>query len=112
MAKGKKHIINIQDFSEWTHSLGFLFPSNEKELSRFDKYYQDYDHELNGEELDPENLLLSINSLAFNKEIDLKSEDEFTKNWKLVARNKGEINKDILDKMKSNQENKSTENDK
>ncbi len=47
MAKPKKiELIEIAQLDSWLGSTGFLFPSNELELDRFNKLYEDYDYKL------------------------------------------------------------------
>lgn len=108
MAKGKKYITSHEEFREWVSSLGYLFPSNEKELIRFNKFYSDYEHKLTGEEIDPEKLLDSMKAKVNTKIVDLEVQDQFTRSWRLVARNKKDINNAILLKMKNNQKKKNS----
>lgn len=48
MAIDKKYIgkITESNLDDWLHSTGFLYPSNEKQLERFNKLYEDYDFNL------------------------------------------------------------------
>lgn len=111
MAKGKKYITNNEEFREWVSSLGYLFPSNEKELARFNKFYNDYEHELSGQEIDPTELLDSMRPNSIKELTPLPVEDEFTRNWHLVARNRKSVSGSILSKMQKNQR-KKTKGDK
>lgn len=102
MAASKKHIAPEQ-ITEWLASTGFLFPSNEIELQRFEKLFG---------EPDP-NLVYSINydrilknvfeDIDEIKKINPLGEQE-PKQLKMVARNGGNVSKHILDKMIKNQQ--------
>lgn len=102
MAKLKKiEVIDIDHLDSWLGSTGFLFPSNELELDRFEKLYEDYDYKLDTIPIDP----ISIINNTFYRapkiitmfESDI---DENIESLRMVAR-KG--NKDlpqhIIDKM-------------
>lgn len=105
--------ININNLNEWLHSLGYFFPRNTIEEKRFDKLYSDYNHELDEKLVDPLNIISSINESSIAnyefKESKEISESKHEQEWKLAARNKGNISKKILDKMKKNQSNSKDE---
>lgn len=105
--------INIENINEWLHSLGYFFPRNNIEEKRFEKLYSDFNHELDEKLVDPLKIISSINKSSIAEYKPQKSnrtrENEHTKEWKLAARNKGNINKRILDKMKKNQSNSKDE---
>jgi len=108
MAKRKKHIVTKENIGEWINSLGFLLPSNEIELLHFNKFYSDYDHKLNGHEINPEKIFDEdiINYRKINTKIEDSKSDDFTQDWKIAARNQQNISNNILLKMKKNQEDK------
>lgn len=107
MAIDKKYIGKISDdnLDDWLHSTGFLYPTNEKQLERFNKLFEDYDFKLNNAVIDVTSI---INGTLCNKtkiiplniSLDISSEIE---NLKMVAR-KGQTNnlpKHIIDKMRN-----------
>lgn len=101
----KSKIINADNFDSWLASTGFLFPTNELELARFNKLYGDLDEQLTGKEIDPERILKGLTpSKVVKMNIVLTIEEEFSK-YKMVARNGGNLPKHILEKMKKNQAN-------
>ena len=53
--------------NEWLRSLGFIFPATYSDLEMFDKFYENYEYELTGNEIDP----LEIFNNSFT-EVDLK----------------------------------------
>ena len=54
MAKPKKiEIIEVDHLDSWMSSTGFLFPSNELELDRFNKLFDDYYYKLDKTSIDP-----------------------------------------------------------
>jgi hypothetical protein len=104
MAHDKKHI-TPENIDEWLSSTGFLFPRNELELARFEKLYGETIEEITGKEIDPDKIINDKSDSA--KIIQIKpnvNAGEFTE-YRMVARNGGNIPKHILDKMKKNQDN-------
>ena len=100
MASKSRHITEL-NIDNWICSLGFSFPRNESEEKLFDKLYKDFDHELTGKEIDPLKLIRQC-----EEEESLSSKNEVDNNWKMAARNYGELPKRIIDKMKKNHEGK------
>lgn len=102
MRTNKKHKINNQNLEEWFRSTGFLFPTNELELARFDKLYADYDFKLKDVSIDAKSIIegnicsCGTNLFRIVKTDELKSEIE---ELKMVARKGHEVPKHILDKM-------------
>jgi hypothetical protein len=107
MAIDKKYIGKISDdnLDDWLHSTGFLYPTNENQLDRFNKLFEDHDFKLNNAVIDVTSV---INGTLCNKtkiiplniSLDIISEIE---NLKMVAR-KGQTNnlpKHIIDKMRN-----------
>lgn len=103
MARPKKiELIEIEQLDSWLSSTGFMFPSNELELDRFDRLYQDYDFKLDSQSIDP----LAIMNNTFHKKdkvIQMFKEDliEDIESLRMVAR-KGSSNlpQHIIDKMR------------
>ena len=101
----KSKIINPDNFDSWLASTGFLFPTNELELARFNKLYGDLDEQLTGKEIDPERILNGLTqSKVIKMNIAHSIEEEFSI-YKMVARNGSNLPKHILEKMKKNQAN-------
>jgi hypothetical protein len=101
MAKNKN--ITPTNVTEWLASTGFLFPTNELELARFNKLYGDLDEQLTGNEIDPERILKGLSSSRVVKmDTSQTIEDEFLA-YRMVARNGSGLPKHILEKMKKNQ---------
>lgn len=100
MANKSRHITEL-NIDNWISSLGFSFPRNESEEKLFDKLYKDFDHELTGKEIDPLKLIRQC-----EEEESLSNKNEVDTNWKMAARNYGELPKHIIDKMKKNHDDK------
>lgn len=103
MSKPKKiDLIEVAHLDSWLASTGFLFSSNEMELDRFNKLYEDYDYKLDDIYIDP----IAIISNTFHREPkvitifenDLEEEIE---SLRMVARKgKKDLPQDIIDKMR------------
>ncbi len=107
MAKNKN--ITPANVTEWLASTGFLFPTNELELSRFNKLYGELDEQLTGKEIDPDRILKGLSaSKVVKMNITPAIEEEFSA-YRMVARNGTNLPKHILDKMKKNQVNPKTD---
>lgn len=102
MADDKKHKITAENANEWLGSLGFLFPRNKAELSRFEKLYADYEFELSGDIINPEDIILG--KTHSEPATDKQEDPDTTQNWKMAARNFSNIPDDILKRMKKNQD--------
>ncbi len=103
MAKPKKiELIEVGDLDSWLGSTGFLFPSNEIELDRFNKLYEDYDYKLDNVSIDP----LAIINNTFHKEPKVLTmfEHDITEeieSLRMVARKgKKDLPQHIIDKMR------------
>lgn len=101
----KSKIISADNFDSWLASTGFLFPTNELELARFNKLFGDLDEMLTGKEIDPERIL---NGETHSKVVRMNNDSPVEKDfsaYRMVARNGSNLPKHILDKMKKNQSN-------
>lgn len=102
MGTNNKNKINNLNLEEWFRSTGFLFPTNELELARFDKLYADYDFKLKDVSIDARSIIkgniCSCETKIFHigRVEELNSEIE---ELKMVARKGQEVPKHILDKM-------------
>lgn len=114
MAKPKKiELIKTSQLDSWLSSTGFLYPSNEVELDRFNKLYEDYDYKLDNESIDP----IAIINNTFHREpkvITMFEEDVDgeVETLRMVARKGKEgLPKHIIDKMrrKHNQDSSDSE---
>lgn len=101
MASKKSRHITVSNIDNWISSLGFSFPRNQNEEKLFDKLYKDYDHELNGKEIDP----LKLIAQCEDEENEMGS-NNIENNWKMAARNYDGLPKHIIDKMKKNHDDK------
>lgn len=114
MAKPKKiELIEITQLDSWLGSTGFLFPSNELELDRFNKLFEDYIYKLDDKLIDP----IAIINNTFNKELKVitmfkNDVDEEIESLRMVARKgNNDLAQDIIDKMrkKHNQDSNDSE---
>jgi hypothetical protein len=102
MATNNNQNINKDNVGEWLRSLGYLFPQNEKELARFEKLYDDYEFELNEEDIDPSKILQKEDQEGVPL-IQIKKY-EVGEDIRLAARNLYEkLPQHIVDKMKEKQ---------
>ena len=101
MAKPKKiALIEVEHLDSWLSSTGYLFPSNELELDRFNKLYEDYDYKLDDMSIDP----VAIINNTFHREpkvISMLVEDIDIESLRMVARKgKEKLPRHIIDKMR------------
>jgi len=105
MATNKKNIerVSINNLDEWLSSTGFLYPTNELELARFNKLYADYDFKLKDVSIDFQSIInnsvcFNIKPLVFTKDKNIENEI----NELRMAARKGSQNipQHIIDKMK------------
>lgn len=103
MAKLRKiDIIEVGQIDSWLSSTGFLFPSNELELDRFNRIYDDYKYKLDNISIDP----IAIINNTFHrvpKVIEMFSDDvdEEIDSLRMVARKGSEdLPQHIIEKMR------------
>lgn len=105
MATNKKYIgkITESNLDDWLHSTGFLYPTNKRQLERFNKLYEDYNFKLKDATIDIKSIiegtLCNKNKvIPLSLDVDVSNEIE---NLRMVAR-KGQENlpQHIIDKMK------------
>jgi hypothetical protein len=101
MGNNKSKYITIANIDNWASSLGFSFPRNRSEEVLFDKLYSQFDYELTGDVIDPFKLIEEVEM----EESQEQSADS-SSNWKMAARNYGELPDHIIDKMKKNHNDK------
>lgn len=105
MATDKKHSerVDINNLEEWLRSTGFLFPTNELQLARFNELYADYEFKLTDASIDVKSIVEGnlcsndIRVLRIGKNVEVNQEIE---ELKMVARKGQEVPKHIIDKMK------------
>lgn len=100
MASKKSKHITESNVDKWLSVLGFSFPRNLSEEKLFDKLYSDFNHELTGKEIDPYKII------SLCEEESKPSSDKEINNWRMAARNYGELPSHIIEKMKKNQNDK------
>ena len=102
MGTNNKNKINNQNLEEWFRSTGFLFPTNELELARFNKLYADYDFKLKNASIDAKSIIEGNICSCETKLFCISKVDEVKdgiEELKMVARKGQEIPQHILDKM-------------
>lgn len=102
MGTNNKNKINNLNLEEWFRSTGFLFPTNELELARFDKLYADYDFKLKDVSIDAKSIIEGNICSCETKIFHIRRVEELNseiEELKMVARKGQEVPKHILDKM-------------
>jgi len=102
MPQNKTHL-TIELMPEWLASTGFLFPTNELELARFEKLYAEETADIAGFEVDCDKILgSSLTAKIVRFEPEAKSENIVP--LRMVARKGANLPKHIQDKIKKNQD--------
>lgn len=99
----KSKIIDANNFDSWLASTGFLFPSSDLELARFNKLFANSEENLTGKEIDLERIL---NGQSISKIVRMNIAppiDKVQSLYRMVARNGSNIPKHIIEKMIKNQ---------
>jgi hypothetical protein len=96
--------INNENLNEWLNSTGFLYPTNELELARFNKLYADYDFKLKDASIDVHaiingNICPNIKSLIIVKE-DENFENEIEPLRMAARKGNQNLPQHIIDKMR------------
>ncbi len=108
MANNKKKIdINADRFDELLAIAGYIYPRTDVELDLFESFFEDYDFELKGVRINPEEIINgSIEKKGKVIKIQDVEEQQDINEIRLAAR-KGseEISQSILDKMRSKHKN-------
>ena len=87
--------IRVDNSAEWLASTGFIFPTNENELERFNIIHGQIDPAITGLEVDPFKIIR--NNLSFNKNVPADRSFQFPLNQhQLVARNLSELPERIV----------------
>ena len=95
--------MTIELMPEWLASTGFLFPTNELELARFEKLYAEETTDTVGFEVDCDKILgSSLTAKIVRFEPEAKAENITP--LRMVARKGANLPKHIQDKIKKNQD--------
>jgi hypothetical protein len=108
MPQNKVHITPEQ-MPDWLASTGFLFPTNELQLARFEKIFADEVNELADFQVDCERIIggsLSAKIVTFEPEV----KPEYIVPLRMVARKGANLPKHIQDKIKKNQDERNRNN--
>ncbi|MDR0231056.1 MAG: hypothetical protein LBI82_02935 [Dysgonamonadaceae bacterium] len=102
MGTNSRSKIDNHNLEEWLRSTGFLFPTNELEIIRFNKLYANYDFKLKDASIDAKSIIEG-NSCSNNiKVFKPAKNDELNSEigeLKMAARKGQEVPKHIIDKM-------------
>ena len=104
MAQNKIHITS-ENSAEWLASCGFIFPTNEIELARFNKLHGEIDPNIKGNEVDPFKIIKGATTIL--KQNPLSIPHIPMSQYQMVARNLNNLPPHIIQKIKKNQETKS-----
>ncbi len=101
--------LSNENFDEWLHSLGYLFPICERHLKRFDKLYEDYDFKIKNHKVNIKSII-DESFCEVSKTTDIKIDSTTSteiSSLKMVARKGNEnIPDHIKEKMKQNNKKK------
>jgi hypothetical protein len=101
----KKIDITPENVTEWLRSTGYLFPRNERELSRFEKLYPKVNRETKNTSIDP---FAIIEGSRKPKRIQLQfkeDENEEYSDLRMAARKYENLPDHIREKIKQNHKN-------
>src|SRR5688500_18129910 len=97
-----KIVITAENSAEWLASCGYLFPSTEAELFRFNKLFGETDASITGREIDPFKIIRKSTTIVrygnFSK-LHTKKMDQH----KLVARNLNSLPQHIIRLVKKDE---------
>jgi len=103
---GKNKIdITPENITEWLRSTGYLFPENERELSRFEQLYPKVDRETKNTSINP---FAIIEGSREPRKIQLQFEEDENKDYselRMAARKSEELPDHIIEKMKKKHKN-------
>lgn len=103
---GKNKIdITPKNITEWLRSTGYLFPGNERELSRFEKLYPKVNRETKNTSIDP---FAIIEGSRKPRKIQLQFEEDNSKEYsdlRMAARKYENLPDHIREKIKQNHKN-------
>lgn len=106
--------LSNENFDDWLHSLGYLYPLCERHLKRFDKLYEDYDFKFKNHKVNIKSII-DGSFCEVSKTIEIKI-DSITSteisSLKMVARKGNEnIPDHIKEKMKQNNKKKRSDSE-
>lgn len=104
---GKNRIdMNAENVNEWLAPLGYLFPKNSWELGQFEIIYGNYDHKLIDKPVDVDAIIEGRVQSKVIGQIPLLEEENSFQQLRMAARKGESVPKEILEKMKRNQQKK------
>jgi hypothetical protein len=104
-----KQYLTIDQMPEWMASTGFLFPTNELELARFEKLYAEDTEDVSTFEVDCERIFAgTLQAKVVQFAPEPRREDIAP--LKMVARKGAILPKHIQDKIKKNQDERNSGN--
>ena len=101
MLKGTKINIDVESIDSWLAVTGFILPRNNEELIGFNKLHNDFNHELNGDELDVQKLWNGEKQSTLSPDKIIAMDAPAIG---MAARGLNDLPKDLLDKLKKNQD--------
>jgi hypothetical protein len=104
MSQNKIHITS-QNSAEWLASCGFMFPTTETELERFDQLYGNLDSSIIGDTVDPFRIIRNTVSIVTERSSEVFLYDQFEQ-YKLVATRLNKLPSHILDRLKDEDKSK------
>jgi len=96
--------ITEENITEWIYSVGYFLPTNDKELSRFERLYGDVQHQLNINLVDPFAILNGSWQPRYSGQVNDDELDQEVSQLRMAARKHEDIPDDIFKKMKRNQD--------
>lgn len=109
MANKKRHITSEGELLNAMRVTGYCFPLNATEQRLSLKLQTEFDAEQISKGIDAEEIWNSEVPRAYKRTgviRELKVDDEVAKEWGIAARGNANISKEIMDKIKSNQDRK------
>ena len=99
-----KTIITPENSAEWLASCGFLFPSNERELARFNILFGSMDPAITGNEVDPFKIINRSSKVV--KLSSIKKNSMQNSHYQMVAKRSAELPKHIIEKIGKHKKNR------
>lgn len=98
----KTNSFSTEEFDELLGSVGYLMPSNELELLRFNKLYEEHDFKTANMSIDFKSIIENRFSCSYRSATIIKLDTQEIEKLRMVARN-GEtsIPDDVLEKMRA-----------
>lgn len=95
-------VITNDNLEEWLASTGYLFPTNDLEIARFDKLYDDYAFKLSETRIDVKSIMEDSYSCKSSVAKIIQIDNGAINELKMVARNgDSQVTDEIISKMKA-----------